>query len=60
MSRDHVTGGDLEVTSFDWRSPRSGCRRPVSQLVGTFELVHGGNSQEVAVMRQEMRSRELT
>ena len=48
VTRPHAEG-DPEVTSFDSKSPRSGCRRPISQLVGTFELVQGGNSQEVAV-----------
>ena len=43
------TGSDPEVTSFDWKSPGSGCRRPISQSLGTFELLQGCNSQEVEV-----------
>jgi len=44
-----VTGSDPEVTSFDWKSPGSGCRRPISQGLDTFELLQGCNSQEVAL-----------
>ena len=44
-----VTGSDPEVTSFDWKSFGSGCRMPISQVLCTFELQHGCNSQEVAV-----------
>ena len=43
-----VTGSYVEVTSFDRKSPGSGCRRPISRVLGTFELLHGCNSQEVA------------
>ena len=49
VTRPHVTGSDLEVTSFHRKSPGSGCRRPISQVLGTFELLQGCNSQEVAV-----------
>ena len=45
----HVTGSDSEVTSFGGKSPSSGCRRPISQVLVTFELIQGCNSQEVAV-----------
>ena len=45
----HVAGSDLEVTSFDWKSPGSGCGRPISQVSGTFELLQGCNWQEVAI-----------
>ena len=45
----HVTGSDLEVTSYDRKSPGSGCRRLISQVLGTFELLQGCNPQEVAV-----------
>jgi len=41
--------GDQEVMSFDWKSPGIGCRRPISQVLSTFELLQGCNSQEVAV-----------
>ena len=41
-----VTGSEPEVTSFDWKSPGSGCRRPISQILGMFELLQGCNSQE--------------
>ena len=44
-----VTGSDPEVTAFDWKSPGSGCRRPISQVLGMSELLQGCNSQEVAV-----------
>ena len=44
-----MTGSDLEVASFDRKSPRSGSSRPISQSLGTFELLRGCNSQEVAV-----------
>jgi len=39
-----MTGSDAEVTSFDQKSPGSGCRRPRSRVLGTFELVQGCNS----------------
>jgi len=45
----HVTGSDPEVTSFDRKSPRSGCRRPKTRLLGAFILLQDCNSQEVAV-----------
>ena len=45
----HVTGSDPEGTSLDWKSPESGCRRPISQVLCTFELLKICNSQEVAV-----------
>ena len=44
-----VTGSDPKVTSFDRKSPGCGCRRPISEVWGTFELVQGINSQDVAV-----------
>ena len=44
-----VTGSDPEVTSFDRKSPGNGCRRPISQVLDTFEHLQGCNSQEVAV-----------
>ena len=51
-----MAGSDPEVTSFDRKSPGGGDRRPknqvlgIRQLMGTFELLQGCNSQEVAVM----------
>ena len=45
----HVTASDPEVTSFDQKSPVSGCRGPLSQVLDTFELPQGCNSKEVAV-----------
>ena len=44
-----VTVSVPEVTLFDRKPPGSGCRRPVSQVLGAFELLQGCNSQEVAV-----------
>ena len=49
VMRPHLTGSDPEVTSFDRKLPGSGCRRPISQVLGTFELLQGSNLQEVAV-----------
>ena len=49
---------DPEVTSLDRKSPGSGCRRSISQVLSTFELLQGCNSQEVAVTSQEMMSRD--
>ena len=43
-----MTGSDPEVT-YARKSPGSGCTRPISQVLGTFELLQGCNSQEVAV-----------
>ena len=43
-----VTASDPEVTSLHRKSPGSGCRRPVSEVWGMFELLKGCNSQEVA------------
>jgi len=55
-----VTESDPEVTTFDLKSPGSGCEGPICQVLGTFELPQGCNSQEVAVTWQEMTSRGLT
>ena len=41
----HVTISDPEVTSFHRKSPVSGCRTPISQVLGTSELPQGCNSQ---------------
>ena len=51
-----VTGSDPEVTSFDRKPPGSGCKRPISQVLGTFELLQGCISHEVSVTWQEMTS----
>ena len=40
---------DPEVTSFDRKSFGSGCRTPIRQVLGTFELLQSCDSQEVAV-----------
>ena len=53
-----VTGSDLEMTSFDRKSPGSGGRRPISQVLAKFELLQGCNLQEVAVRGQEVTSRD--
>ena len=42
------TRSDPEMMSFDRKALGSGCRRPISQVLGTFELLQGCNSQEVA------------
>jgi len=52
----HVTESHPELTSFDRKSTASGCRRPISQVLGMFELLQGCNSQEVAHTWQEMTS----
>ena len=51
-----VTGSDPEVTPFDRKPLGSGCKRPISQVLGTFELLQGCNSQEVAVTWQKITS----
>jgi len=50
----HVTGSDPELTSFHRMSPGSGSRRPISQVLGSFELLQGCNSQKAADTCQEM------
>jgi len=52
-----MTGSDLEVTSFDRKSPGSGCRRPKTGVYCTFHFLHGCTSQELTW--QEMKSRHL-
>ena len=54
-----MTESDLDVTSFDRKTPGSGCRGPISQVLGTYESLQGCNLQEVAVTSQEMTSRDL-
>jgi len=51
----HVTGSDLEVTSFERKSPGSGSRVQGTLVLGTFDLPQGCNSQ-VAVTAQELTS----
>ena len=36
-----VTGSDPEVISFYRKSPGSGGRRPICEVLGTFELLQG-------------------
>ena len=60
ITRPHVTKSGPKMTSFDRKSPGSGCRRLKTCVLCTFELLQGCNSQEVAVMLQEMTSRALT
>ena len=60
VTEPEVSRNDPEVTSLDWKSTGSGCRTPKSRVLGTFELLQGCNSQEVAVTRQEVTSRGLT
>ena len=40
-----VTGSDPELMSFDRNSPGRCCRRPISQVLGTFEHLQGCNSE---------------
>ena len=44
-----VTGSDQELMSFNRKSPESGGRRAINQVLGMFELLQGCNSQEMAV-----------
>jgi len=53
-----MTGSDPEVTSFDQKSPGSGCRRPKTGVYSTFHFLQGCSSQE-AVTWQERTSRDL-
>jgi len=55
----HVTVSDPEVTSIHRKLPGSGCRRPKTRVLGTFDILQGCNSQ-VAVTWQEMTSRDPT
>ena len=49
-----VTRSDPEVISFYRKSPGSGGRRPICEVLGTFELLQGCNSQKVPLTGQEM------
>ena len=39
LASPDVNGSDPEVTSFDRKSRGSCCRRPLSQVLGMFELL---------------------
>jgi len=54
-----LTGSDPEVTSFDRKWPRSGCRRPKTGVYCTFHFLQGCSSQEEAVTWQELTSRDF-
>jgi len=54
-----VTGSDPEMTSFDRKSPGSGCRRPKTGVYCTFHFLQRCSSQEEAVTWQEMTWRDL-
>jgi len=54
-----VTGSDPEVTSFERKSPGSGCRGPKTTIYCTFHFLHRCSSLEKAVTWQEMTSRDL-
>ena len=49
LTRPEVSGSDLEVMSFGQKSAGSDCRRPISQVLDTFEHLQGCYSQEVAI-----------
>ena len=44
-----VTGIGPEVTSFDRKSPGSGCRKLKACVLGAFQFVQGSGSQEEAL-----------
>jgi len=54
-----VTGSDPELTSFDRKSPGSGCRRPKTGKYCTSHFLQGCSWQEEAMTWQEMTSRDL-
>jgi len=54
-----VTWNDPKVTSFDQKSPGSGCRRPKTPVYCTVHFLQGSSLQEEAVTWQEMTSRDL-
>jgi len=54
-----VIGSDPELTSFDRKSPGSGCRRPKTRVYCAFHFLQGCSSEEEAVTWQEMTSRDL-
>jgi len=55
-----VTGSDPEVTSFDRKSPGTGCRRSKMRVCCEFHLLPGCSSNGEAVTWQQMISRDLT
>jgi len=56
ITSPQVTGSDPEVTSFERKSPGSGCRRPRTPLYCTFHNLRVCSSWEEAVTSQEMMS----
>jgi len=54
-----VSGSDPEVTSFERKSPGSGCRGPKSQIYCAFHFLQGCSSQKDAVTWQEMTTHDL-
>jgi len=50
-----VTGSALEVTSFDRKSPGTGCRRPKTAVYCTFHLLQVCSSQKEPVSRSKWR-----
>jgi len=48
------------VTSFDRKWPRSGCRKPKTDVYCSFDFLQGCSSQEEALTWQEMPPRDLT
>jgi len=65
----HVTGNDVtwpqvtgsypEVTSFDRKSPGSGCRRPKTPVYSTFDFLQRCSSRQEAITWQKMTSCDL-
>ena len=60
MTGNHVTlpdvnASDPEVASFDRKSPGNDCRRPISQVLGMFDL-QSYNMHEVAATSPGMTS----
>ena len=54
-----MKGSESEVTSFDRKSPGSGCRRPKTRVIHVFDFLQVCSLQEEAVTRQEMMSQDL-
>jgi len=55
----HMTGSKPEVTSFDRKSPGSGCRGPKTRVYCEFHFLQGCSSHGEAVTGPEMTSRDL-
>jgi len=53
-----MTGHNLEVTSFDRKSPGSGYRRPKTGVYCTFHFLQSCSSQEESFTWQEITSRD--